>query len=61
MSAGRKARVGGGRPIRSGRDRGDRNAMISHLRLGNEARQVAITSGEMYPLIGISQSSRRDK
>ncbi|KAH9970338.1 hypothetical protein BJV74DRAFT_867249 [Russula compacta] len=53
-SAGRTARVGGGRLIRSGRDRGDWNLMERYSRLGNVARQVAIASGEMYPAIGIS-------
>ena len=32
--------------------------MSRYSRLGNVARQVAITSGEMYPAIGISQISR---
>ncbi|KAH9972897.1 hypothetical protein BJV74DRAFT_864680, partial [Russula compacta] len=41
-------------PLKTARVGGDKV-----IRLGNMARQVAIASGEMYPVIGISKGQDR--
>src|SRR6266478_592426 len=59
-SAGRRVRVnGGGRRLsRTGRDGGDWNPSLNCSSLVNAERQERIASGEMYPELGILQSSR---
>src|SRR5712691_9110515 len=58
VRAGRTERVRGGRRIWMGQDKGDRNPIETSLRLGNEASEVAITSGAMYPELGMSRKAR---
>ena len=56
---GRAARVMRGGLIWRRCDGGDRNPIERDSRWGNVARQVAITSGDMYPEFGISSRWRR--
>ena len=58
VRAGSTARVGRGRPVGRGGDTGDWKPILRASRLGNAARQVAISSGEMYPDIGTSTRPR---